>query len=273
MHDAVMQELDEPSAGLWTFHQPLSVMGAEIGCRMTVVRLRDGALLVHSPIRLTPQLKEHLDRLGPVRHVLAPNLDHHLFVADYRTAYPQAHLYAAPGVAPKLPGVPFDVVLTHPEVVTEWSDTVSQHYFRSSASLQELVLYHATTRTLITADLAFNIQAGNGLLSGLLLRLNDSYKTFGPSRVCRSYIDAPDLARADVDALLALAPERIVVSHGEILQQGGAEALRCGYAWLAARTNQLEDAFVDHGRSSRQVRSSAPTRNQVVVLPSRRTPR
>jgi hypothetical protein len=127
------------------------------------------------------------------------------------------------------------VELTYPDVVTEWTDTVSQHYFRSSATLQELVLYHAATRTLIAADLAFNIQEGNGLLSGLLLRLNDSYKTFGPSRVCRSHIDMPQLAHADVDAIVALAPERIVVSHGEILRAGGADALRRGYAWLTRR--------------------------------------
>jgi hypothetical protein len=227
-----MQELDEPNVGLWTFHQPLSVLGAEIGCRMTVLRLRDGGLLVHSPIQLTPSLRERLDRLGPIRHVLAPNLDHYLFVAGYRAAYPQARLYAAPGVAAKLPDVRFDVVLTHPDVVADWDDTVSQHYFRSSTHLQELVLYHATTRTLISADVSFNIRESHGLLSGLLLRLNDSYKTFGPSRVCRSYIDAPHWARADIDALVALAPERIVVAHGDILREGGADALHRGYAWL-----------------------------------------
>ena len=228
-----MNELNEPERGLWTFHQPLSVLGAEIGCRMTVVRLESGELLVHSPIRLTPALKTTLDRLGPVAHVLAPNLDHYLFVADYRLAYPAARLYAAPGVAPKVPAIRFDVVLQHPQVVTAWSDTVTQHYFRSSSSLQELVLYHSSTRTLITADLAFNIQTGNGLLSSLLLRLNNSYKTFGPSRVCKSHIHAPELARADIDAILALGPERIVLSHGEILQEGAMGALRHAYAWLA----------------------------------------
>jgi len=228
-----MEELSDSAYGLWTFQQPLSVLGAEIGCRMTVVRLGGNELLLHSPIRLTAVLKNRLDHLGSVRHVLAPNLDHYLFVADYAAAYPAARLYAAPGVAPKLPGVRFDVVLEYPHVVPEWSDTLTQHYFRSSSTLQELVLYHPATRTLVTADLAFNIQVRNGLLSGILLRLNDSYRTFGPSRVCKSHIHAPQLARADIDAILALGPERIVVSHGEILHHGAAEPLRRAYAWLA----------------------------------------
>jgi uncharacterized protein DUF4336 len=228
-----MRELDEPEHGLWTFHQSLSVLGAEIGCRMTVVRLGDGALLVHSPIRLTSALKHRLAQLGTVGHVLAPNLDHYLFVADYRDHYPDARLYAAPGVAAKLPGVRFDVVLEHPHTISTFEQTVAQRYFRSSTKLQELVLFHGPTRTLISADLAFNIQESHGLLSGALLRLNDSYKSFGPSRVCRSHITEPRLARADVDAILALLPERIIVSHGDVLRARGTDALRQAYAWLA----------------------------------------
>jgi len=228
-----MKELNEAANGLWTFSQPLSVLGAEIGCRMTVVRLFDGELLLHSPIHLSTVLKDQLDRLGPVRHVLAPNLDHYLFVADYAAAYPEARLYAAPGVASKLPNVRFDVVLEYPQLAPAWSGAVTQHYFRSSSTLQELVLYHPATRTLITADLAFNIQESHGLLSGLLLRLNDSYRTFGPSRVCRSHIHAPHLARADLDDILALRAERIVLSHGEILHARAADALQRAYAWLS----------------------------------------
>jgi hypothetical protein len=198
-----------------------------------VIRLGNGDLLLHSPIRLTAPLERRLSELGPVRHVLAPNLDHYLFVPDYRTRYPDSRLYAAPGVAPKLPAVRFDVVLEHPRTISAWEDTVTQRYFRSSDKLQEMVLFHHATNTLVAADLSFNIQEGHGLLSGVLLRLNDSYKTFGPSRVCRSHITMPDVVRQDVDAILALAPDRIVVSHGEILETGGTESLRRAYAWVA----------------------------------------
>jgi Domain of unknown function (DUF4336) len=225
-------ELDEPQHGLWTFHQRLSVLGAEIGTRMTVVRLRTGELLLHSPIRLTPTIARKLDALGPVGHVLAPNFDHYLFVRDYKYKYPKARLYAAPGVDGKLPDVRFDVVLAHPHTLGALAETLGQAYFRSSSELQELVLFHADTRTLITADLAFNIQASDALVSRVMLRLNDSYKSFGPSRVCRRHITERSLARSDVDKILALAPERIVVSHGDILLTGATEALRRGYEWL-----------------------------------------
>jgi hypothetical protein len=227
-----VRELDEADRGLWTFHQPLSVMGAQIGCRMTVVRLTNGELLIHSPIGLTAELRRRLDGLGAVRHVLAPNADHYLFVKDYSSTYPDARFYATLGVAEKLPGVRFDVLLEHPHLEPAWAATADQAYFRMSDELQELMLFHRATRTLITADLAFNVQSSGGLLSGLMLRLNDSYKSFGPSRLCRRLITTPDVARIDLDAILAWSPERVVVSHGDLLLSGAADALRRAYGWL-----------------------------------------
>ncbi|HKP57211.1 MAG TPA: DUF4336 domain-containing protein [Polyangiales bacterium] len=226
-----MQEIDDSDSGLWTFHQQRSVMGVEIGTRMTVVRLSDGTLLVHSPIRLTPTLEQKLASLGRVEHVLAPNLDHYLFAEAFKQRYPAARFYAAPGVAPKLPTVRFDAELRFGQAAP-LGDGLAQAWFRSNHQLQELVLLHRATRTLITSDLAFHIQAADGLLSKLMLKLNDSYQTFGPSRVCRSHITEPGMARPDVDAILALDPERAIVAHGEILRAGAAAAIERGYAWL-----------------------------------------
>ena len=226
-----MQEIDDSDEGLWTFHQRLSVMGAEIGTRMTVVRLSDGSLLVHSPIRLTPALEQRLASLGRVEHVLAPNFDHYLFVEAFKQRYPHARFYAAPGVAPKLPNVRFDSELRC-GAIAPLGEGIEQAWFRSNHQLQELVLLHRATHTLITSDLAFNINEADGLVSKLMLKLNDSYLTFGPSRVCRAHITELRMARSDVDAILALKPERAIVAHGEILNAGATAAIERGYAWL-----------------------------------------
>ncbi len=223
--------IDEPDHGLWTFHQPLPLPGAELGTRMTVVRLEGGGLLVHSPIRLTPELDRKLASLGDVRHVLVPNFDHYLFVPDFKRRYPMARFHATPGVDRKLPEVRFDSLL-RPPAVLPIGETLDQAWFRSNNELQELILLHRATRTLITADLAFNIQSTTGLASKILLRLNDSYKSFGPSRVCRSHITERRMARSDLDAILAMRPERVVVGHGDILLQGATSALEGAYEWL-----------------------------------------
>jgi hypothetical protein len=38
--------------------------------------------------------------------------------------------------------------------------------------------------------------------------------------------------RASVDTVLSWDFERVVVCHGEVLEHGGREALRSGFAWL-----------------------------------------
>jgi hypothetical protein len=62
-----------------------------MGRRMNVVRLAGGGLLIHSPAELADELRRELDQLGEVRFVVpASNLHGHLFMEQYRDAYPAA---------------------------------------------------------------------------------------------------------------------------------------------------------------------------------------
>ncbi len=45
--------------------------------RMTIVRLANGDLWVHSPTALTNTLQAEVDELGPVRHLVSPNRIHY----------------------------------------------------------------------------------------------------------------------------------------------------------------------------------------------------
>jgi hypothetical protein len=61
--------LDHLDEGLWAVTSPLKVLGLiPMASRMTVVRLKNGCLFVHSPVRLEPKLKAALDALGAIRH-------------------------------------------------------------------------------------------------------------------------------------------------------------------------------------------------------------
>ena len=52
--------------GLWVFDRPLRVGPIEIGTRMTVLRLEDGGLLLHSPVALDARTRRALDAVGRV---------------------------------------------------------------------------------------------------------------------------------------------------------------------------------------------------------------
>ena len=60
------------ASGLWVAERPLGNPLVEIGTRMTVIRLRDGGLFLHSPVKLDPELRAALDALGPVRAIVCP---------------------------------------------------------------------------------------------------------------------------------------------------------------------------------------------------------
>ena len=91
--------------------------------RMVVVRLSDGDLFVWSPIPLSPPMRREVDKLGPVRHLVAPNLLHHLFLAEWKSAYPEARLYAAPGLRRRRGDLTFDCDL---------ADTPNPRWWRTS---------------------------------------------------------------------------------------------------------------------------------------------
>ncbi|CDM97222.1 DUF4336 domain-containing protein [Limnospira fusiformis KN01] len=75
---------------------------------MTVIRLANRELAVISPIQSSDRLVSQLGQLGVVKYIIAPNLYHYLFAANFKSIYPQATFGAAPGLAIKKPDLPID---------------------------------------------------------------------------------------------------------------------------------------------------------------------
>jgi hypothetical protein len=57
---------------------------------MTVMRLKDESLLLHSPVTLDAEPRREIDVVGTVRYAVAPNRFHHLHVGDVARACPGA---------------------------------------------------------------------------------------------------------------------------------------------------------------------------------------
>lgn len=75
--------------------------GVYFPLRTTIVGLDSGDLWVHSPGPATKSTFEHIREIGDVRYIVAPNLFHHLFVADFAAAFPEAQIWGAPGLSEK----------------------------------------------------------------------------------------------------------------------------------------------------------------------------
>lgn len=222
--------MEELANNLWAQSAPQSFFGLHLGTRMTVVRLRDGSLLVHSPIAPTPSLKAEVDAMGPVRHIVAPSQAHHLYAGEWQDAYPGALLHAAVGLAKRRKDLAIDRELkgdTHPE----WESDLAT-VFLDGTLLNETVFFHPQSRSLIVADVIENFETSPHWPTRLYLKLGGIHGKPGLSRGLRPIFRDKKRARRSIDEMLSWDFDRIVLAHGDIIETGGREALRDAYTWL-----------------------------------------
>lgn len=216
---------------LWVIERPQNYWGLEVGCRMTVIRLANGEVLLHSPVELDEALRAELDAIGPVRYAIAPNRVHHLYAGKVPQLYPQARLWIAAGLERKRPDLAFATILTD-EAPPEWHGQVDQLYFQGRPFENEVVFLHRASRTLLLCDLAFNFGPRAPLVTRVFMTLMGGYGHFRPTRIDPLLIRDRGLARKSLETILTWDFDRIIIAHGEILETGGRELLRAGYHWL-----------------------------------------
>jgi hypothetical protein len=222
--------LTQHTPDLWTLAHALSVGPLPMGTRTTIVRLPDGRLVVHAPGALTDEDVAAVRALGPVAAVVAPNPMHHMFLAAALGAFPEAEGWGAPGVEKKHPELKLSAYDGRPG---PWSGALETHAVAGATRLGETVLFDPRSRTLVLTDLCFNIRSVEGWFAKMNLQMLDAYGRFGPSFLCRNwFITDARAARGSIDHLLAWAPDRIVVAHGDVVEGGGQEALRAAFTWM-----------------------------------------
>jgi hypothetical protein len=216
---------------LWEVDAPLSVMGMALGHRMTVARLRDGSLWLHSPVAHSPEIVAALAPFGSIRHLVAPNCIHDTYLEGWFAACPTARFHGAPHFARFRPDLKFtDTLSNTPDPA--WAATFDQHVIRGMPRLNEVAFLHRPSRTLVVTDLVFNLGPEMPFLSRVLLRLNDCDCKFAVSRLLKTTIKDRAAVRKSIDHLLAWDFDRIVMSHGRNVETDGREMLREAFQFL-----------------------------------------
>jgi hypothetical protein len=231
------------ASNLWIFDQPDFNTGvAKIGTRMTVIKLPSGGLFLHSPIKLNGEneTKRALDALGEVRYVVAPSRAHHLFVGDYINTWPSAKLYGPPGLVGDVPDfrarigarrdLKLDGVLGD-QPQSQWAGEIDQHLFKGASGLNEVVFFHRATRTAIFTDLVFNVPA-DFRDAWIFYTLVGGRGQFGPHRLIRLAIRDRKAARESVAKILEWDFDRVIVTHGDVLESGGHAKFAEAFSYL-----------------------------------------
>lgn len=208
-----------------TFEAPQRFYGLEVGSRMTVVDL-GGSLLLHSPLDVDPEV---LATLGTPRWVLAPNKFHHLHVRPWVDRGLQS--WAAPGLPDRRPDLDFDHVVD--DACEPFGEAIRLIPLRCFPLSNEVVMLHRPSRTLVVTDLVFNFTPQTPWLTRAVLWSSGTYPGCRVSIVERIGMNRAR-ARTEIADLLDLDFDRLILSHGAIIESGGKDALRSAYRWLYA---------------------------------------
>lgn len=202
--------------------------------RMTVVRLADGGLWLHSPVAPDDALFAAIDRLGPVAWLVAPNSIHYWHVADWQRRYPHAKTAAVPGLAEKAKR-PFRIDAVLEGDGAPWPREEVEAVLVPGTAVSEAVFFHAASRTVILADLIENFEPRRvrNPLYRWLIRLSGAAAPHGkaPIDLRLTFWPKRRAVRAAVASILAWPCERIVMAHGLPYALDGAAELRRAFAW------------------------------------------
>jgi hypothetical protein len=195
-----MQAID---CDLWRVHGPDVRLpgGPRMPMYATVARLADRTLAIYNPCKLDDATAAAIEREGEVAHVIAPNLLHHLYAGEAIARWPRATLHAPTGLAAKRADLPRARPLTDPEPA--WQSTLETLALVGVPKIDETIMFHRASGTLVCADFLFNVTAPANLRTRLLLRLTGTGG--GELRQSRMWKllakDKPALAAAFAQAL------------------------------------------------------------------------
>jgi hypothetical protein len=226
--------LDVFGPSLYVAEGPIvSFYGFPYPTRMALAKLSDGSAWVWSPVALSHALSDAVDTLGPVRYIVSPNKIHHLFLSEWAARWPEARLYAPPGLARKRPDLRFATELTD-DPDPAWAVDIDQVIFRGSFAMEEVAFFHRASRTAIIGDLVQrHPESRMSGWMGMLMRLDGLVGEHGSTpREWRATFLPRAAARQARDKVLAWKAERLVIAHGENAQSGATAILADALSWI-----------------------------------------
>jgi hypothetical protein len=231
--------LEQVQDGLWVAEgETVRFFGLVYPTRSVMVRLKNGDLWIWSPVKLTDALRTKVNRLGPVRHLVSPNRLHHLYLQDWKAAYPEAQLWGPQSTIKKRPDLKFrEALLDDPP--PEWLGDIDQAWFRGSFAMDEIVFLHRPSATAIVADLIQTFSDGFLRKHWGWLRFLARVDGLTQDQACAprewrlSFVNRAPARRAR-DKVLSWNCRRVIVAHGELARTSGDVFLARSFRWLGS---------------------------------------
>lgn len=211
----------------------VSVIGFQYPTRMAVIKLSDGTLFIWSPTALTENLRAEIETLGTVQHIVAPNSLHHLFLNDWVTQYPDAKVYAPPGLRQKRQDINFDADLGD-AVPEAWAKDMDQVLVRGNVITTETVFFHIESRTVLFTDLIQHYGPDHFTGWRAVAAKLDLMTAPHPAvpRKFRIAFTNRKAARTALEHIFTWPAEQVVMAHGPLIAADGKAFIARTFDWL-----------------------------------------
>jgi len=213
------QVLSEIVAGrIWASERPVWFSGVRLRARTSVIRLDDGRLLVHSPTPPSDDWVKQLAELGEVSWLVVPNCFHHLGTPAAAAAFPDAKIVAPESAAARNPELRIDVEIREPKFA-EAVPELELFHLEGVPFLDETLLYHRPTETLLGADVVLWADENDHWSWRFAARMMGCFKRVRVSPDVRKKVADKEAASRSLQALQALPIKRLVVAHGNLIEE------------------------------------------------------
>lgn len=220
---------------LWLADGPpiTAALGFHYPTRMAVIRLTGGDLMLWSPVHPDPALVAEVCALGPVRHLIAPNALHHMHLAGWAAACPEARIHPAPGLRAKRPDLTLAADLGD-AAPADWAGQLDQVLMPNSIA-PEVVLFHHASGTVLFTDLLQQMPRGwyhgwRALVAGM-----DGMTGPEPAVPLKFRLATRPraAARTGLARILGWPVRHVVMAHGTPVTDQAPTFLTRAFRWLA----------------------------------------
>jgi hypothetical protein len=194
-----------------------------------------------------------------VKYLIAPDIEHHIFISDWHSQYPKAHVIGPEGLPEKRAAdnsitykVPFSTVFTakdkHNITVSEEFDRDFDYEYVDSHVNKELVFLYKPEKALIEADYLFNLpateqysrtgeSATKGLLTKIFVAVNSTQgKAIWQKRLLWYALASKPGYITSTKKIATWDFDMLIPCHGDVIEKGAKGVFNKLFEWhLAAQ--------------------------------------
>ena len=201
---------------------PLNLMGMKMGRSVTVIRLDSGKTVIHSTAKFSKRDVEEIQGFGEPGWLVDATNFHDTLQESGRVAFPDIPYLIPDGFATKKQ----DEVTSLNSPPDEWNGEIGTVLLKGMPKINESAFIHHASRTLVVADLFFNLPSDTDAWTRKGFRFLSGIKQHpGMSRLFRMMIRDRDAFANSLRELFQYDFDKIIVGHGEPILADGKEIL------------------------------------------------